>query len=251
MMLRIVAAFALIATPALVTAQSNVIEEARAAYEDWDRRDEARAMVASACEAGDSRACRASLAELDNDYDKRTEARALAARMCDSGDALACVTLARYADDGVGGDIDQPLERASLIAACRAGLGGACINAGQMAQMGEGGQQDKPLARELAGLGCDAGDSRACQFLGGYLNQDGWDAESDEARDELWAQSRAAYQKGCEAGDPYSCTSFAGMLAEGKGGEEDRMRAMTILDEACKSDFYQCKERLEFERLGN
>lgn len=240
-------ALALFAAPALVAAQSPAVEAARAAAADYDR-DGARTILTEACDSGDKAACRSLLGQLDRSFDDEDEvaARALASDLCDSGDVLGCITLVRYAGDGDGGDIDQPLQRETAIKACRAGVANACYQAGQMTREGEGGPQDRALSAELLELACEGNSIAGCQLYADILVQRGWDA-SDEAETTMhWSAAREVMARACELGDGYSCTQFAEMMIEGRGGEVDRPTAMALLEQTCLTDQYQCREWLKY-----
>lgn len=241
-MLKSIAALVLLLAPVMANAQSPAIEAARALAEDYDD-DGARAILERACDADEAEACRVLLAELSQSYENADQiaARALAGTMCDGGNMLACVTLARFADNGRGGDIDQALQRKSLMSACRGGLVSACSEAAFMAEQGNGGSQDRELAREMAGKGCAAGAGRSCAMAAQYLLSKGWDAESDAERNAAWQQARSAFRKGCDIGDRESCLGLADMLIEGQGGEKDRASAVALLEKACATDYYSCE----------
>lgn len=198
-------------------------------------------------------ACITLLATLDSSYDDAAQrtARALAKQMCDKGEMLACLTLARYAESGTGGDIDQALQRATLINACNAGGYSACPRASSMASGGDGGPQDVALANALATTGCDGGNSVSCQTVAEMLISEGWAATNEEETEAKWQAARVAYARACELGDNYSCTAWADLLIEGRGGPADQETGRKLLADACASDFYQCQSQLKAEGLEN
>ena len=216
-----------------------------------DDRDGARAILTQACESDDAAACRTLLAVLEDSYADEDEvaARQLAERLCDTGDGLACVMLARYAQRGDGGDINQPQQREALLKACELGYASSCMEAGKMINAGEGGPQDKQLARDLATRGCAKNDPIACQYSGGFLMDLAWEQEDDAAANATFGEARVAFTRACDLGDSYSCTALADMMLEGQGGDVDRAGAIELLDKACGLNFYQCPKRLEADEL--
>ena len=150
-LVKMLAALALLAAPAMVAAQSPAIDAALAAMEDYDDAG-ALAALNEGCDAGDTAACRMLLAMLSTNYDENDDAtaRALASKMCESGEMLGCVTLARFAEVGRGGDADHELQRNSIFTACRAGHAGACLQATYLAQQDNDGMGDEALGREMA-----------------------------------------------------------------------------------------------------
>lgn len=241
-LVKMLAALALLAAPAMVAAQSPALDAAIAAMEDYDDPG-ARAALNEGCDAGDTAACRMLLAMLSTNYDENDDAtaRALAGKMCEGGEMLGCVTLARFAEVGRGGDADHELQRNSIFTACRAGHAGACLQATYLAQQDNDGMGDEALGREMSGKGCAAGNGQACAMVGSYLQNRGWNAESDVQREGAFEQSRRAFRRGCDLGDRDSCTSLAGMLLDGTGGEVDKPGGIALLETQCVQDYYVCE----------
>lgn len=239
------AVMALLCTPLVAQAQSPAVDAAREATENYDR-EGAKAILVAACDEGDALACRSLMAVLERSYEDGDDkaARAIAAQLCAQGDPLGCMTLARYAGDGDGGDIDQPLQRSSLLAACEAGLASGCNGAARMAKDGEGGAQDEALAEDLFLKGCDGGSIPACQMLADIQVERGYQAANDAEKDAHWTKARATHSRACDMGDRYSCTSLADMMFKGEGGPADQAGALALLESACSADYYQCREWL-------
>ena len=247
MMLRIAAAIALIATPALATPESAAVRSALATEQGGDE-EGALAILRTACDADDASACRVLFAEVatKNSDEAKVEARTMASDLCDKGDMIACVILSRYADFGRGGEKDEALKRESLITACRGGIPSACNDAARMVEKGVGGDEDLDLLRDLANRGCEDGNASACEYYGDKIYFDKlWHEDNETA----WQEARALYAKSCELGQINACISLARMMSDGYGGEEDREGALELLEEQCAKVTFNCQIVINFSVL--
>ena len=243
MIIKSIAAFALLLLPVSIAAQSPAVDAARAAMADYDG-ETARSTLTLACDAADTAACRVLLGYLSGRYsdEEQEEAYTLGQTLCANDDLLGCVTFARLVENMAHSGADQSLALDSLEKACRGDFYSACPSAAEMADRGEIATQDKTLALELADLGCKASHARSCQLSGDLLRQAGWDTEDDAVLQQSWDDSRVAYRSGCDLGNMQSCYGLARFLIDGHMGDIDREGGRALLKFACENDLTMCEE---------
>ena len=215
-------------------------------------RDGAITLLEPLCEEGVDGSCLRLLSIYSKSYDDAVEvkARKLAVAMCDDGgDALACLEAADMAEDGDGGDIDQPLQRRMLEKACQGGMFSACTGFAYLAGNGTGGPQDEDAARKAVESACASGDAESCLWSGDKARERYWqDSDGSDADKQVHhVEARRLFKRSCDLGNANGCARLAKMLIEGEGGDPDLQQANGLLKQGCLQYEHICNDYLELQ----
>jgi TPR repeat protein len=185
------------------------------------------AQLETACGAGNASAC-AALARhhLSNGKIEKEKAAAAYARGCDAGDARLCNAAAEAYFWK-----DRPRAERLRRKACDLGSGEGCfVGASYERERG-----DNKTAGAMEGRGiamytkaCGAGDAEACFGLGRFVSRD------DEPRAEhLYREAIGLWQRRCDGGSAHACHRLGAVYAEEVTALHDANRARPFLESAC------------------
>ena len=182
---------------------------------------------------------------------------------CDSGDLAGCAALGRAYRDGAGRPQNRPVAELLFRQACDGAEAAGCLALGeQLHKLDDKGAQEEALI--ALRRGCTLGAREACDQVERIsadtaaraadrhrLDRECRDGEVDSCNAllnehlddtvELTAGLRETLAQGCRAGAAQACYRLGETaFAEGRGPPENRVKALTLFDEACRFDQYRC-----------
>jgi TPR repeat protein len=192
------------------------------------------ALFTRGCDAGDGDSCEHLALHLVNGAEGvgKDEPRAfeLFAKACAGGTYSSCYSLGVLHRDGQGTKVDHAKAIAAFTTGCDQNNGLSCDALALAHLFGEGTKKDSARAVELFEKACAASDG-SCANLAALLGE-GKVMKKDTVR------ARVLAEKACAAGSPRGCHNLASIFEDdGRGGPDDRARALELWKQACADGF--------------